>query len=74
MSLCSSLQWSHTEVMPCSPNVAFCGYSIPHPTEDMIYVRVQTVGMPVLLSWHCFMTDCLLDTGRGKDQQGLPLG
>eukprot|EP00891_Asterochloris_glomerata_P000520 jgi/Astpho2/520/e_gw1.00011.257.1_t len=27
-----------------NPNVAFCGYSIPHPTENMIYVRVQTIG------------------------------
>ena len=58
--------------MPCSPNVAFCGYSIPHPTENMIYVRVQTVGMPVLLSCHCFTAGHLLDAGRGREQQGLP--
>ena len=27
-----------------SPNVAFCGYSIPHPTEHVVNLRVQTTG------------------------------
>lgn len=73
MSLCSCLQWFHMVVMPCSPNVAFCGYSIPHPIENMIYVRVQTIGMPVLLSRHSYTTGHLLHADRGKEQQGLPL-
>lgn len=27
-----------------SPNVEFCGYSIPHPTESVVNLRVQTTG------------------------------
>ncbi|GBF93424.1 DNA-directed RNA polymerase I and III subunit-like [Raphidocelis subcapitata] len=27
-----------------NPNVAFCGYSIPHPTEHVVNLRVQTTG------------------------------
>lgn len=27
-----------------SPNVAFCGYSMPHPTEHVVNLRVQTTG------------------------------
>lgn len=27
-----------------SPRVAFCGYSVPHPSENRINVRVQTTG------------------------------
>lgn len=30
----------------CSPQVTFCGYSIPHPTEDSVNIRVQTTGEP----------------------------
>lgn len=26
------------------PNVAFCGYSIPHPSERKVNLRVQTTG------------------------------
>lgn len=27
-----------------NPQVTFCGYSIPHPTEDSVNIRVQTTG------------------------------
>ena len=26
-----------------NPNVLFCGYSMPHPAEDKMFVRIQTV-------------------------------
>ncbi|KAK1357190.1 DNA-directed RNA polymerases I and III subunit RPAC2 [Heracleum sosnowskyi] len=28
------------------PRVAFCGYSIPHPSEARVNIRVQTTGVP----------------------------
>ena len=27
-------------------NVTFCGYSIPHPAEDQMSLRIQTNGVP----------------------------
>ncbi|MEW5298879.1 MAG: hypothetical protein WDW38_000389 [Sanguina aurantia] len=27
-----------------NPNVAFCGYSMPHPSEEVVNIRVQTTG------------------------------
>lgn len=29
----------------CSPEVEFCGYSIPHPSEAKMNVRIQTYGI-----------------------------
>lgn len=30
-----------------NPSVTFCGYSIPHPAEDQMFLRIQTVeGVP----------------------------
>jgi hypothetical protein len=29
----------------CSPDVEFCGYSIPHPSEAKLNLRIQTYGM-----------------------------
>ncbi|XP_077984988.1 DNA-directed RNA polymerases I and III subunit RPAC2-like [Glandiceps talaboti] len=29
-----------------NPEVQFCGYSIPHPTENKINFRIQTTGPP----------------------------
>jgi DNA-directed RNA polymerase I and III subunit RPAC2 len=26
-----------------NPQVTFCGYSIPHPAEDEMFLRIQTV-------------------------------
>lgn len=26
-----------------NPNVLFCGYSMPHPAEDQMFLRIQTV-------------------------------
>lgn len=31
---------------PPSPRVAFCGYSIPHPADNKVNIRVQTTGDP----------------------------
>ncbi|XP_002983787.2 DNA-directed RNA polymerases I and III subunit RPAC2 [Selaginella moellendorffii] len=28
------------------PRVVFCGYSVPHPSENKVNVRVQTTGAP----------------------------
>ncbi|KAG6494323.1 hypothetical protein ZIOFF_049347 [Zingiber officinale] len=30
----------------CSPRVVFCGYSIPHPSDNKVNIRVQTTGDP----------------------------
>ncbi|XP_006820385.1 DNA-directed RNA polymerases I and III subunit RPAC2-like [Saccoglossus kowalevskii] len=30
------------------PEVQFCGYSIPHPTENKINFRIQTTGTPAI--------------------------
>ena len=27
-----------------SPNVEFCGYTIPHPSEAVMHLRIQTWG------------------------------
>lgn len=27
----------------CSPDVQFCGYTIPHPAENTMHLKVQTV-------------------------------
>ncbi|PXF49812.1 DNA-directed RNA polymerases I and III subunit RPAC2 [Gracilariopsis chorda] len=29
-----------------NPDVKFCGYSIPHPSENIMNVRVETYGKP----------------------------
>ena len=29
---------------PLSPRVTFCGYSIPHPSEAVVNMRIQTTG------------------------------
>ncbi|XP_020219417.1 DNA-directed RNA polymerases I and III subunit RPAC2 isoform X1 [Cajanus cajan] len=29
-----------------SPRVSFCGYSIPHPSDNRVNIRVQTTGDP----------------------------
>jgi len=26
-----------------NPSVTFCGYSIPHPAEDQMFLRIQTI-------------------------------
>ncbi|KAG2623415.1 hypothetical protein PVAP13_3KG060000 [Panicum virgatum] len=33
-------------VLNQDPRVAFCGYSIPHPSENRVNIRVQTTGDP----------------------------
>ena len=44
-SLCQvSLASVTVSSFPCSPNVTFCGYSVPHPSERKINFRIQTNG------------------------------
>ncbi|KAL9971845.1 hypothetical protein ACROYT_G018057 [Oculina patagonica] len=31
-----------------NPDVVFCGYSIPHPSENKINLRIQTNGTPAV--------------------------
>ena len=31
-------------VVPFSPEVVFCGYTVPHPAERKLHVRIQTNG------------------------------
>ena len=38
--------WPIDSVMLCSPHVDFCGYSMPHPAEAVVNIRVQTTGQP----------------------------
>eukprot|EP00897_Mesotaenium_endlicherianum_P006762 jgi/Mesen1/6113/ME000310S05205 len=33
-------------VLNQDPRVAFCGYSVPHPSEVKVNVRIQTTGAP----------------------------
>ena len=33
-------------VLMKNPDVEFCGYSIPHPSEDKMNIRVQTTAKP----------------------------
>lgn len=33
-------------VLNHDPRVEFCGYSVPHPSENRINVRIQTTGDP----------------------------
>lgn len=37
----NALRW----VIMKNPNVTFCGYSIPHPSEFKIHFRIQTDGI-----------------------------
>jgi DNA-directed RNA polymerase I and III subunit RPAC2 len=36
----NALRW----IIMKNPNVTFCGYSIPHPSEFKIHFRIQTDG------------------------------
>lgn len=41
-----------------SPRVAFCGYSIPHPADKKVNIRVQTTGTMkwnIILEFCCFL-------------------
>eukprot|EP00249_Psilotum_nudum_P003422 c16807_g1_i1 orf=336-719(-) len=33
-------------VLNHDPRVEFCGYSVPHPSENRINIRLQTTGVP----------------------------
>jgi hypothetical protein len=38
-------------LLPCSPHVSFVGYSMPHPTEEVVNIRVQTTGKHRAVLW-----------------------
>lgn len=38
----------------CSPDVEFCGYTIPHPSESKMNIRIQTYGVFSLLTLFFF--------------------
>ncbi|RWW59355.1 hypothetical protein BHE74_00033712 [Ensete ventricosum] len=40
----------------CSPRVIFCGYSIPHPSENKVNIRVQTTGTVCATSFSLWST------------------
>ena len=40
----AQLRWTALTPRARSPNVAVVGYSIPHPSETCVMVRVQTTG------------------------------
>uniref|UniRef100_T1JBQ8 DNA-directed RNA polymerases I and III subunit RPAC2 n=1 Tax=Strigamia maritima TaxID=126957 RepID=T1JBQ8_STRMM len=31
-----------------NPEVQFCGYTVPHPSENKIHFRIQTYGVPAV--------------------------
>jgi DNA-directed RNA polymerases I and III subunit RPAC2 len=37
--------------LTCSPDVEFCGYSIPHPSEPKLNLRIQTYGKHNIQRW-----------------------
>ena len=34
----------NTFIFNCSPDVVFCGYTVPHPAETKMHFRIQTNG------------------------------
>ena len=50
MEICRSLKPKDRRLIAVanSPEVEFCGYSIPHPSEPKMNVRIQTYGMLLL--------------------------
>uniref|UniRef100_UPI00358DF256 DNA-directed RNA polymerases I and III subunit RPAC2 isoform X2 n=1 Tax=Myxine glutinosa TaxID=7769 RepID=UPI00358DF256 len=40
-----------------NPDVVFCGYSITHPSEDKINLRIQTKGLPAIDSFRRGLCD-----------------
>lgn len=40
-----------------NPAVEFCGYTVPHPMERKIHVRVQTNGIPAIQVLHQALKD-----------------
>ncbi|KAK6127015.1 hypothetical protein DH2020_039243 [Rehmannia glutinosa] len=41
-TLANSLRYTLNQ----DPRVTFCGYSIPHPSDARVNIRVQTTGVP----------------------------
>ena len=44
LTFSSSTPTTSKKKQPTSPHVAFCGYSIPHPSEAVVNLRIQTTG------------------------------
>ena len=53
ISFCWYVIWSFFFYMLlCSPRVEFCGYSVPHPSENRVNLRIQTTGsLPIRWEW-----------------------
>lgn len=44
-----------------SPRVSFCGYSIPHPSEARVNIRVQTTGTHrIVFCWFCQLLESVI--------------
>lgn len=41
--------------IPKSPDVEFCGYSIPHPSEAVLHLRIQTWGWSYLAFFSTYL-------------------
>ncbi len=46
-------------VLSRNPETTFVGYSVPHPSEKLINLRLQTRGMTDMI--HCRLIDRLVD-------------
>jgi DNA-directed RNA polymerases I and III subunit RPAC2 len=44
-------------VLMKNPDVEFCGYSIPHPSDDFVNIRVQTTGKPATQCFRAALRD-----------------
>ena len=43
----------------CSPHVSFVGYSIPHPSEKVVNLRIQTTGALTIPITFSDMASCV---------------
>lgn len=51
-------------------DVDFCGYSIPHPSEDKMQIRVQTCGKPAIDVFRQAVKDLRTMTEHIRNQFG----
>jgi DNA-directed RNA polymerase subunit L len=58
----------------CSPDVSFVGYSIPHPSEPKMNIRLQTKGKPAveLLRWGLQTIKDMCDHISEQAEEALP--
>lgn len=48
-------------------DVEFCGYSIPHPSDNFVNIRVQTFGKPAVEVFEKSLNDLIAATEHIKD-------